>query len=68
MVLTGRTALLALLGTGVVALAAPSAAGVVVVTTGVLALAVIDATLAGPVRSLRLSRTGDRAVDRKSVV
>ena len=53
MVLTGRTALLALLGAGVVALTAPSATGVVVVTTIVVALALLDAALAGPVRSLR---------------
>ena len=62
MVLTGRTALLAALGAGVVGLAAPSATGVVVVTTFVLALAALDAALAGPVRPLRLSRTGDRSV------
>ncbi|MGH3113918.1 MAG: DUF58 domain-containing protein, partial [Gaiellaceae bacterium] len=62
MVVTGRSALLAALGAVLVALVAPSATGVVVVTTVVLALAALDVALAGPVRALRLSRTGDRSV------
>ncbi|MGH8777337.1 MAG: DUF58 domain-containing protein [Jiangellaceae bacterium] len=62
MALTGRAALLALLGALVVGLAAPSAAGVLVVTGVVLALVLVDVALAGPVRPLRLSRSGHRNV------
>jgi uncharacterized protein (DUF58 family) len=62
MVLTGRAALLAALGAVIVGLAVPSMAGVLVVSGVVLMLCVIDAVLAGPVRPLRLYRTGDRTV------
>jgi uncharacterized protein (DUF58 family) len=62
MVLTGRAALLAVLGAAVVAFAAPSAAGVLAVTSAVLALAIVDTALAGAVRPLRLHRTGDQSV------
>jgi uncharacterized protein (DUF58 family) len=62
MVLTGRAALLAALGALVVGFAVPSMAGVLVVSAIVLVLCVVDATLAGPVRPLRLWRTGDRTV------
>lgn len=62
MVLTGRAALLAAVGALVVGFAVPSMAGVLVVSGAVLALCVIDAILAGPVRPVRLHRTGDRTV------
>ena len=62
MVLTGRAALLAALGALVVGFAVPSLTGVLVVSGVVLALCVVDAALAGPVRPLRLHRTGDRTV------
>ena len=62
MVLTGRAAALAALGAVAVALVAPSAAGVVAVTSVVLLLAVVDTTLAGAVRPLQLHRTGDQSV------
>ena len=62
MVLTGRAALLAALGALVVGLVVPSITGVLVVTGIVLALAVVDVALAGPVRPLRLHRSGDRSV------
>jgi uncharacterized protein (DUF58 family) len=61
-VLTGRAALLAAVGALVVGFAVPSMAGVLVVSGAVLALCVIDAILAGPVRPVRLHRTGDRTV------
>ena len=60
--LTGRTALLAALGAVVVALVAPSATGVVVVTVLVLAAAGVDAALAGPVGQLLVARSGDSRV------
>ncbi len=62
MVLTGRAALLAALGALVVGFAVPSLTGVLVVSGVVLVLCVIDAALAGPVRPLRMHRTGDRTV------
>ena len=62
MALTGRAALVALVGVVVVALLAPSWAGVLAVQ-GLLALAVgVDVALAAPVRRLRLHRTGDTRV------
>ncbi|NHC13040.1 DUF58 domain-containing protein [Motilibacter deserti] len=62
MALTGRTPLLALLGALVVGLAAPSWAGVLLVTLAVLVLAAVDAALAGAVRPLELHRAGDTSV------
>lgn len=62
MALTGRAALLAVCGAAVVGLAAPSAGGVVAVTAVVLAVCLVDVVLAGPVRSLRMHRTGDQTV------
>ncbi|WP_055589925.1 DUF58 domain-containing protein [Peterkaempfera griseoplana] len=59
MALTGRTALLALAGVLVVGLLLPSAAGVALVCGLLLASVVVDLLLAAPVRSLRLSRSGD---------
>lgn len=57
MALTGRAALLALLGVLVVALA-PSLATLVVVDAAVLLVVAVDALLAGAVRSLVLTRSG----------
>jgi uncharacterized protein (DUF58 family) len=62
MALTGRAGLLALLGAVVVGLAAPSWAGVLGVTAVVLLVVAVDVVLAGGVRSLRFSRSGDAAV------
>lgn len=62
MALTGRTALLAALGTLVVGLLLPSWAGIGLVTGTVLLAAVIDLVLAAPVRSLELGRGGDTTV------
>lgn len=62
MVLTGRVAVLAALGAVVVAVALPSATGVLVVTGVVLAVAVADAALAGSPRALAVERDGPRAV------
>lgn len=62
MALTGRTALLALLGAVVVALVAPTAGGVLGVTLAVLALAGLDAGLAGSVTALRVTRSPDTRV------
>ncbi|WP_026876292.1 DUF58 domain-containing protein [Jiangella gansuensis] len=62
MVVSGRVALLAALGVVVVAVAAPSAGGVVVVSAVVVALALLDAALAGSPRQLRLERRGDETV------
>ncbi|MEV7356640.1 DUF58 domain-containing protein [Kitasatospora sp. NPDC091276] len=62
MALTGRTALLAALGTLVVGLLLPSWAGIGLVTGAVLLAAVIDLALAAPVRSLELGRGGDTTV------
>lgn len=62
MALTGRAALAALAGVLVVALVAPSWAGVLVVQ-GLLAVAVaVDVALAAPVGRLRMHRTGDTSV------
>jgi uncharacterized protein (DUF58 family) len=60
--LTGRTALLAALGSLVTGLLLPSWAGIGTVS-GVLLLAVLlDLLLAAPVRSLQLARSGDSTV------
>ncbi len=59
MVVSGRVAVLAALGAVVVAVAAPSIAGVVLVSGVVVAVAVVDATLAGSPRDLRVERDGD---------
>jgi uncharacterized protein (DUF58 family) len=60
--LTGRLALLALAAAVVVGVLAPSGTGLLVVTLGLLALAAVDLSLAGPVRSLAFRRDGDTAV------
>lgn len=62
MALTGRAGLLALLGALVVGLALPSAAGVLAVSGVVLLAVLVDLLLAGNVRALGLSRSGDTAV------
>ena len=62
MVLTGRAAVLAALGAIVVGFAAPSITGVLVVSGVLLTLCLVDVALAGPVRAIRLHRTGDRTV------
>ncbi|TQF05186.1 DUF58 domain-containing protein [Kitasatospora acidiphila] len=62
MALTGRTALLAALGSLIVGLLLPSWAGIGAVS-GILLLAVLlDLLLAAPVRSLQLARSGDSTV------
>ncbi|GAA1984672.1 DUF58 domain-containing protein [Kitasatospora viridis] len=62
MALTGRTALLAALGSLITGLLLPSWAGIGLVC-GLLLLAVLlDLLLAAPVRSLQLVRGGDRSV------
>jgi uncharacterized protein (DUF58 family) len=61
MVPTGRLALLALAGAAVVGLLAPTWWGVLAVAVVLLTLAVVDSTLAGSVRVLRLDRSGDSA-------
>ena len=62
MALTGRVALLAALGALVVGLAAPSMVGVLVVSGILLTTSLVDVALAGPVRPIRLDRSGDRTV------
>lgn len=62
MALTGRAGLLAVLGALVVGFLVPSGWGLLLVTGVVLALVAVDVTLAGPVRRLHLSRSGDNAV------
>ncbi len=62
MALTGRTALVALVGAFVVALVTPTAGGVVAVTLAVLALAGVDALLAGSVSAVAISRSPDTGV------
>lgn len=62
MTLTGRTALLAAVGVFVVGLLMPSWTGILVVQ-GLIALGVIvDLLLAGPVRPLTFTRSGDTTV------
>jgi uncharacterized protein (DUF58 family) len=62
MVLTGRAALLAAVGGIVVGFAVPSITGVLVVSGVLLMLCLVDVALAGPVRAIRLQRTGDQTV------
>ncbi|MEV7005722.1 DUF58 domain-containing protein [Streptosporangium sp. NPDC051022] len=62
MALTGRAALLALLGTLVVLFAPDPALAVAGTALLLLALIAVDLLLAGSVRPLRLSRAGDRLV------
>ncbi|MFE0459168.1 DUF58 domain-containing protein [Kitasatospora sp. NPDC058965] len=62
MALTGRTALLAALGSLVVGLLLPSWAGVGLVTGVVLLGVLADLLLAAPVRTLVLDRDGDTSV------
>ena len=62
MVVTGRLGSLALAAALVVALVAPSLAGLLVVTGALLALAAADVWLAGSVRRLEVTRGGDAAV------
>jgi uncharacterized protein (DUF58 family) len=61
MALTGRTALAALVGAVVVALA-PGWAGLLAVTLVLVALVTADVILAGDVRAVRFGRSGDEAV------
>jgi uncharacterized protein (DUF58 family) len=61
MAITGRTALVALLGT-LVAVALRTAAALVVVDGLIAAAVVADLALAGSVRKLRMSRSGDTRV------
>lgn len=58
MALTGRAGLLALAGTLVVALVAPSWRGLLLVNTGLAALLALDVALAASPRALSLRRTG----------
>lgn len=62
MALTGRTAALAAAGALVVAIALPSATGVLTVTGLVGALAALDLLLAGSARLLTFTRSGARSV------
>lgn len=62
MVLTGRAALLAVIGAAAVGILLPSATGVLAVSAIVLLLVAVDVALAGPVRALRLRRAGDQTV------
>ena len=62
MALTGRTGLLALLGAVVVGVLAPSWWGLLGVEALLIVLVAADVALAGPVRSLRITRTGDTSV------
>lgn len=62
MALTGRAALLALLGTVAVLFAPSPASAVAGVALLLLALVAVDLLLAGGVRGLRFSRAGDRLV------
>ncbi|MFI6506858.1 DUF58 domain-containing protein [Streptosporangium sp. NPDC050855] len=62
MALTGRAALLALLGTLAVLFAPAPGAAVAGVTLLIAALVVVDLLLAGSVRPLRFTRSGERLV------
>lgn len=62
MALTGRTALLALVGVLVVGLLLPSAAGIGLVCGALLAGIAVDLLLAASVRGLLLTRSGDTSV------
>jgi uncharacterized protein (DUF58 family) len=62
MAITGRTGLLALLGAVVVGALAPSWWGLLGVGAVLAALVGLDLALAGPVRPLRITRSGDTSV------
>ncbi|MFE2988272.1 DUF58 domain-containing protein [Streptomyces sp. NPDC059262] len=62
MALTGRTALLAALGSLPVGIWEPSWTGILAVNTPLALACACDFALAAPVRRLRLSRSGDTAV------
>ena len=62
MVLTGRAALLAVVGAVVVAVAIPSTVGVLAVTGVILLLVLVDVVAAGAIRPLRFERSGDISV------
>ncbi|WP_370970828.1 DUF58 domain-containing protein [Amycolatopsis sp. cg9] len=62
MAVTGRLGLLALFGALVVGLLAPSDAGLLAVGGVLLVLVVVDLVLAGSVRTLTFSRSGDTSV------
>ncbi len=62
MALTGRTALLAALGSVPVGLLAPSWAGMIAVNSPLAIAIMCDYALAAPVRSLRFTRSGDTSV------
>ena len=62
MALTGRLGLLAVLAAVLVGLVLPTGWGVLLTTTVLLALVAVDVALAGTVRGLQLSRSGDPQV------
>ncbi|WP_327236370.1 DUF58 domain-containing protein [Streptomyces sp. NBC_01317] len=62
MALTGRTALLAALGTLPVGILAPSWAGILAVNAPLSLAILCDYALAAPVRSLQFTRSGDTSV------
>ncbi|NDL58567.1 DUF58 domain-containing protein [Phytoactinopolyspora mesophila] len=62
MVLSGGVALLAALAAVVVGVAMPTFTGILAATGVVLLIVVVDAALAGPVRPLRFTRSGDTTV------
>jgi uncharacterized protein (DUF58 family) len=62
MALTGRTGLVALLGAILVGLVLPGWSGILLVACLVLAGVVVDLALAGNVRGLRFSRSGDSTI------
>ncbi|WP_410568969.1 DUF58 domain-containing protein [Amycolatopsis sp. cmx-4-61] len=62
MAVTGRLGLLALFGALVVGLLLPSVTGLLAVGAVLLVLAAVDVVLAGSVRGLRFSRSGDTSV------
>ncbi len=62
MAITGRTGLLAMLGALAVGLLAPNRLGVAFVTLVVMALALVDLALAGSVKALAVTRSGDHVV------
>ncbi|MFE7126123.1 DUF58 domain-containing protein [Streptomyces sp. NPDC057617] len=62
MALTGRTALLAALGTLPVGIYAPSWAGILAVNAPLSLAILCDYALAAPVRTLRFTRSGDTSV------
>ncbi|MGW8953079.1 DUF58 domain-containing protein [Streptomyces sp. NPDC055709] len=62
MALTGRTALLAALGSIPVGVLEPSWAGILAVNAPLVGAILCDYTLAAPVRTLQFTRTGDTSV------